>query len=76
MVVFCRIILQGKIIFVDSDNTLVHKNIASRKHNICYEAKLLSIFGQSKAKPRKVLCYIGPKQVIFTSNLLGATMTN
>jgi len=42
---------------------LVHKNIASRKHNICYEAKLLSIFGVSKNKPRKVLCYVGPKQV-------------
>lgn len=54
--------------FLGSDNTLVHKNIASRKHNICYEAKLLSIFGQPKAKPRKVLCYIGPKQVILIEN--------
>ena len=49
--------------FIGSDNTLVHKNIASRKHNICYEAKLLSIFGQTKMKARKVQCYVGPKQV-------------
>lgn len=45
----------------------MHKNIASRKHNICYEAKLLSIFGQPKAKSRKVLCYIGPKQVLLSN---------
>ncbi|XP_034670108.1 apoptosis-resistant E3 ubiquitin protein ligase 1 isoform X1 [Drosophila subobscura] len=50
------------IVLSSSDTTLVHKNIASRKHNICYEAKLLSIFGSSKSKPRKVLCYVGPKQ--------------
>jgi len=47
----------------DSDTTLVHKNIASRKHNICYEAKLLSVYGATKGKPRKVMCYVGPKQV-------------
>ena len=46
-----------------SDTTLVHKNIASCKHNISYEAKLMSIHGQPKSKPRKILCYIGPKQV-------------
>lgn len=51
----------------------MHKNIASRKHNICYEAKLLSIFGVSKNKPRKVLCYVGPKQV---SGYLGSTLTS
>ncbi|XP_037926273.1 apoptosis-resistant E3 ubiquitin protein ligase 1 isoform X4 [Hermetia illucens] len=50
------------IVLSSSDTTLVHKNIASRKHNICYEAKLLSIFGQPRSKPRKVLCYVGPKQ--------------
>lgn len=60
----CSLIGMKKFIS-DSDNTLVHKNIASRKHNICYEAKLLSVFGQPKSKPRKVLCYVGPKQVIY-----------
>lgn len=48
---------------IGSDTTLVHKNIARRKHNICYEAKLLSVFSQPKSKPRKVICHIGPKQV-------------
>lgn len=52
------------IVLSSSDTTLVHKNIASRKHSICYEAKLLSVQGQAKPmKPRKVLCYVGPKQV-------------
>lgn len=51
------------LLFSGSDTTLVHKNIASRKHNICYEARLLSIFGAAKSKPRKVLCSVGPKQV-------------
>lgn len=49
------------IVLSSSDTTLVHKNITRR--NICYEAKMLSIFSQPKGKPRKVLCYIGPKQV-------------
>ncbi|XP_032294047.1 apoptosis-resistant E3 ubiquitin protein ligase 1 isoform X1 [Drosophila virilis] len=50
------------IVLSSSDTTLVHKNIASRKHNICYEAKLLSIYGTTRSKPRKVMCYVGPKQ--------------
>lgn len=50
------------IVLSSSDTTLVHKNISKR--NICYEAKLLNVFSQNnKVKPRKVLCYIGPKQV-------------
>lgn len=52
------------IVLSSSDTTLVHKNIAKRKHNICYEARLLSVICQPKlTKPRKVLCYVGPKQV-------------
>lgn len=49
------------IVLSSSDTTLVHKNISKR--NICYEAKLLNVFSQPKSKPRKVICYIGPKQV-------------
>lgn len=49
------------IVLSSSDTTLVHKNISKR--NICYEAKILNMLSQNKAKPRKVLCYIGPKQV-------------
>lgn len=52
------------IVLSSSDTTLVHKSIAKRKHNICYEARLMSVVCQPKlAKPRKVLCYVGPKQV-------------
>lgn len=52
------------IVLSSSDTTLVHKNISKR--NICYEAKLMNVLSQSnKLKPRKVLCYIGPKQVSF-----------
>lgn len=50
------------IVLSSSDTTLVHKNISKR--NICYEAKLVNVFSQqTKSKPRKVVCYIGPKQV-------------
>lgn len=50
------------IVLSSSDTTLVHKNISKR--NICYEAKVVNVFSQqNKSKPRKVLCYIGPKQV-------------
>lgn len=52
------------------DTTLVHKNIASRKHNISYDAKLLSIAGMPKSKPRKVICYIGPKQFTIKEMIL------
>ena len=58
------------IVLSSNDTTQVHKNIASRKHNICYEAKLLSIAGQPKAKPRKVLCYVGPKQFTIKEMIL------
>jgi len=46
-----------------SDTTLVHKNIASRKQLVVYDAKLLNISGASRMKPRRVLCYISPKQI-------------
>ncbi|XP_021704031.1 apoptosis-resistant E3 ubiquitin protein ligase 1 isoform X1 [Aedes aegypti] len=59
------------IVLSSSDTTLVHKNIASRKHNICYEAKLFGVFGQQRwSKPRKVLCYVGPKQVTIKEMIL------
>ncbi|XP_064535521.1 apoptosis-resistant E3 ubiquitin protein ligase 1 isoform X6 [Drosophila montana] len=58
------------IVLSSSDTTLVHKNIASRKHNICYEAKLLSVYGTTRSKPRKVMCYVGPKQVTIKEMIL------
>lgn len=74
----CRIVYEGQLIpnaFFDlivlssCDTTLVHKNIASRKLAI-YDAKLLSISGEAKSKPRKVLCYIGPKQFTIKEMIL------
>ncbi|XP_063699374.1 apoptosis-resistant E3 ubiquitin protein ligase 1 isoform X1 [Culicoides brevitarsis] len=58
------------IVLSSSDSAQVHKSIISKKHNICYEAKLLSIYGQPKQKARKVLCYIGPKQVTIKEMIL------
>jgi apoptosis-resistant E3 ubiquitin protein ligase 1 len=59
------------VVLSSCDNTIVHKNIASRKHNICYDAKLLSVAGQQqKSKPRKVLCIIGPKQFTIKEMIL------
>ncbi|CRK94157.1 CLUMA_CG007676, isoform A [Clunio marinus] len=57
------------IVLSSCDTTLVHKNIASRKLAI-YDAKLLSIAGDVKSKPRKVLCYIGPKQFTIKEMIL------
>lgn len=56
------------IVLSSSDTTLVHKNITRR--NICYEAKLLSMCSETKKKPRKVLCYIGPKQITIKEKIL------
>lgn len=58
------------VVLSSCDNTIVHKNIASRKHNICYDAKLLSVAGQPKTKPRKVSCHIGPKQLTVKEMIL------
>lgn len=58
------------IVLSSCDTTLVHKNIASRKHNIAYDAKLLSVEGQSKIKSKKVICYVGPKQLTIKEMIL------
>ncbi|XP_037957944.1 apoptosis-resistant E3 ubiquitin protein ligase 1 isoform X2 [Teleopsis dalmanni] len=59
------------IVLSSSDTTLVHKNIASRKHNICYEAKLLGNCNvPTKTKPRKVICFVGPKQITIKEMIL------
>lgn len=74
----CRIVYENQLIpnaFFDlivlssCDTTLVHKNIASRKLAI-YDAKLLSVSGEARSKPRKVLCYIGPKQFTIKEMIL------
>ncbi|XP_075974360.1 apoptosis-resistant E3 ubiquitin protein ligase 1 isoform X3 [Anticarsia gemmatalis] len=45
------------IVLTASDTATVQRNISSKRHNICYEARLVS------GKPRRVLCCISPKQL-------------
>ncbi|XP_046663989.1 apoptosis-resistant E3 ubiquitin protein ligase 1 [Homalodisca vitripennis] len=56
------------IVLSSSDAAMVHKNV--RNHNICYEARLLSLHGEKLAKPRKVLVYVSPKQLTIKEFLL------
>nr|CAH7730434.1 unnamed protein product [Callosobruchus chinensis] len=58
------------IVLNSIDSTLVHKNVASKNHNVCYEAKLVGINGDRLTKPKKVLCYVSPKQLIIKELIL------
>ncbi|XP_057672258.1 apoptosis-resistant E3 ubiquitin protein ligase 1 isoform X1 [Diorhabda carinulata] len=58
------------IVLNSVDSTLVHKNVASKNHNICYDAKLVGIHGERIPKPKKVLCYVSPKQLIIKELIL------
>jgi hypothetical protein len=53
-----------------SDAALVHKNVASKNHNICYEARLVGMQGERLSKPKKVFCYVSPKQLTVKEFLL------
>lgn len=53
-----------------ADSTLVHKNVASKNHNVYYEAKLIGTNGERILKPKKVLCYVSPKQLIIKELIL------
>lgn len=52
------------------DSTLVHKNVASKNHNVCYEAKLVGTNSERFSKPKRVLCYVSPKQLIIKELIL------
>ncbi|XP_074038051.1 apoptosis-resistant E3 ubiquitin protein ligase 1 isoform X1 [Leptinotarsa decemlineata] len=58
------------IVLNSIDSTLVHKNVASKNHNICYDAKLIGVNGERISKPKKVLCYVSPKQLIIKELIL------
>lgn len=66
--------LQNKMLklffYLGIDSTLVHKNVASKNHNICYEAKLIGVNNEKLQKPKKVLCYVSPKQLIVKELIL------
>ncbi|KAJ8721167.1 hypothetical protein PYW07_001942 [Mythimna separata] len=52
------------IVLTASDTATVQRNISSKRHNISYEARLLS------GKPRRVLCCISPKQLTLKDYIL------
>ncbi|KAL1505257.1 hypothetical protein ABEB36_004860 [Hypothenemus hampei] len=58
------------IVLNSLDSTLVQKNVASKNHNICYDAKLIGIRGDRLTKPKRVLCYVSPKQLIVKELIL------
>ena len=47
--------------FLATELTKVQKNVAKRKHNLWYEARLLNQNGEKLDKPKKVYLYISPK---------------
>ncbi|OAD62391.1 hypothetical protein WN48_07262 [Eufriesea mexicana] len=49
---------------------MVHSNVASKDPNIYYAAKLLSMQGEKFSKPKKVVCFISPKQLTIKEYLL------
>lgn len=49
---------------------MVHNNVASKDPNICYAAKLLGMQGERFSKPKKVFCFISPKQLTIKEYLL------
>ncbi|CAG2053499.1 unnamed protein product [Timema podura] len=58
------------IVLSCTDAALVHRNVASKNHNICYEARLVSVQGERLSKPKKVFCYVSPKQLTVKEFLL------
>ncbi|KAF4518827.1 hypothetical protein B566_EDAN008156 [Ephemera danica] len=58
------------IVLSKGDAAFVHKNVATKNHNISYEARLISIQGEKLAKPKKVYCYVSPKQLTIKELIL------
>ncbi|XP_025831549.1 apoptosis-resistant E3 ubiquitin protein ligase 1 [Agrilus planipennis] len=58
------------IVLNSIDSALVHKNVVSKSHNVYYEAKLIANNGEKYSKPKRVLCYISPKQFIIKEMFL------
>ncbi|XP_050303094.1 apoptosis-resistant E3 ubiquitin protein ligase 1 isoform X2 [Anthonomus grandis grandis] len=58
------------IVLNSIDSTLVQKNVATKNHNVCYEAKLIGIKGERLPKPKKIMCYVSPKQLIIKELIL------
>ncbi|KAF7994519.1 hypothetical protein HCN44_003991 [Aphidius gifuensis] len=58
------------IVLESSVARMVHNNVASKDPDICYAAKLLGIQGERFTKPKKVFCFISPKQLTIKEYLL------
>ncbi|XP_043274766.1 apoptosis-resistant E3 ubiquitin protein ligase 1 isoform X2 [Venturia canescens] len=61
---FDIIVLEGPVA------RMVHNNVASKDPDICYAAKLLGMQGEKFSKPKKVFCFISPKQLTIKEYLL------
>jgi len=60
----------NKFLFAEADAAFVNKNVATKNHNISYEARLVSVQGEKLAKPKKVYCYVSPKQLTIKELIL------
>lgn len=58
------------LLTIDSVARMVHNNVASKDPDICYVAKLLGMQGERFSKPKKVFCFISPKQLTIKEYLL------
>ncbi|XP_014609312.1 PREDICTED: apoptosis-resistant E3 ubiquitin protein ligase 1 isoform X5 [Polistes canadensis] len=58
------------IVLESSVARMVHSNVASKDPDTCYVAKLLGMQGERFSKPKKVFCYISPKQLTIKEYLL------
>lgn len=58
------------IVLNESDSAQVQKNVAKQNHNMYYKARLLSCNGEVLAKPKKVFCYLSPRQLTIREFIL------
>ncbi|XP_014226475.1 apoptosis-resistant E3 ubiquitin protein ligase 1 isoform X1 [Trichogramma pretiosum] len=58
------------IVLESAVSRAVQNNVASKDPTICYAAKLLGIQGERYSKPKKVFCFISPKQLTIKEYLL------
>ncbi|CAB3359356.1 Hypothetical predicted protein [Cloeon dipterum] len=58
------------IVLNKADASFVNKNMATKNHNITYEARLISVQGEKLTKPKKVYCYVSPKQLTIKELIL------
>ncbi|EEB18783.1 ubiquitin-protein ligase, putative [Pediculus humanus corporis] len=58
------------IVLNNIDTEIIQKNIASNNNGVCYEARLIKIQSETLQKPKKVFCYISPKQITIKEFIL------